>query len=251
MSIAVAVFPGTNCDQDILSAAAELVPECHARRCYFHEESLPPDTSVLFLPGGFAYGDYLRVGALAKTAPLMKAIRSFAEQGGRIVGICNGFQILCDAGLLPGALMPHASDTFFSRPVRVGLENIEGTVLAALDKQRELNWPISNHSGRYFISETGLADLEASKLIFLRYILPDMNTESNDVLGNRPGLHWAVPMASEFSDHEHALLRVGGIRNKAGTIFGLMPHPERAIGVLTGGRCGADGAAFMRLLLQG
>jgi phosphoribosylformylglycinamidine synthase I len=201
--IAVVVFPGSNDDRDAALALEQLgadpVLVWHAER------ELPPVAAVV-LPGGFSHGDYLRCGAIARFAPVMAAVRRFADEGGLVLGICNGFQVLCEAGLLPGVLRPNASLSFVCRDVPLRVERADTPFTARAERGRSLTIPVKHGEGCYFADEELLAELEASGQVVLRY-------ESN-------------PNGS--------LADVAGLVNEAGNVFGLMPHPEHAVDPLLG-----------------
>lgn len=199
MKIAVVQFPGSNCDADALNAF-KLTLGVPAEFVWHKEESLG-DADGVVLPGGFSYGDYLRCGAIAGFSPVMKAVKEFAASGGPVLGICNGFQVLCESGLLPGALI--ANNCLEFRCVTVGLKVEDSNEFfnrKAIGSMR-VRVPIAHQEGNYRIDEAGLAELEANKQVLLRY------TENPN----------------------GALNDIAGIRNKAGNVWGMMPHPERAI----------------------
>lgn len=199
MKIAVVQFPGSNCDADALNAF-KLTLGVPAEFVWHKEESLG-DADGVVLPGGFSYGDYLRCGAIAGFSPVMKAVKAFAASGGPVLGICNGFQVLCESGLLPGALI--ANNCLEFRCVTVGLKVEDSNEFfnrKAIGSMR-VRVPIAHQEGNYRIDEAGLAELEANKQVLLRY------TENPN----------------------GALNDIAGIRNKAGNVWGMMPHPERAI----------------------
>jgi phosphoribosylformylglycinamidine synthase I len=201
--IAVVVFPGSNDDRDAALALEQLgadpVLVWHAER------ELPPVAAVV-LPGGFSHGDYLRCGAIARFAPVMAAVRRFADEGGLVLGICNGFQVLCEAGLLPGVLRPNASLSFVCRDVPLRVERADTPFTTRAERARRLTIPVKHGEGCYFADEELLAELEASGQVVLRY-------ESN-------------PNGS--------LADIAGLVNEAGNVFGLMPHPEHAVDPLLG-----------------
>ena len=206
--VAVVVFPGSNDDRDAAwalgSVGAEPVP-------VWHEEPELPDVGAVVLPGGFSYGDYLRCGALARFSPVMAAVERFAADGGIVLGICNGFQILCEAGLLPGVLRPNASLSFVCRDVPVRVEVAEAPFTARCRVGQRLVIPVKHGEGCWF---GDVEALEASGQIVLRY-----EENPNGSLGD-----------------------VAAVRNEAGNVFGLMPHPEHAVDPLLGP---ADGALIL------
>jgi phosphoribosylformylglycinamidine synthase subunit PurQ / glutaminase len=205
--IAVVVFPGSNDDGDAAlafeSLGAEAAPVWHA------DPELPPVDAVV-LPGGFSYGDYLRCGAIARFAPVMDAVTRFAGDGGLVLGICNGFQVLCEAGLLPGALRPNASLSFVCRDVELVVERADTAFTARCEPGQRLTMPIKHGEGCYFADDELLAELEANGQIALRYT-ENPNGSVDDI---------------------------AGVSNEAGNVVGLMPHPEHAVDPLTGS---ADG----------
>jgi phosphoribosylformylglycinamidine synthase subunit PurQ / glutaminase len=206
--IGVVAFPGSNDDRDALGAleslGAEAVPVWHA------DERLP-DVAGVVLPGGFSYGDYLRCGAIARFAPAMRAVSEFAADGGPVLGICNGFQILCEAGLLPGALRPNASLSFICRDVDLRIERTDTPFTSLCEPGQRLTIPIKHGEGCWFADDALLAGLEANEQIVLRY-------EDN-------------PNGS--------IADVAGVVNAQRNVMGLMPHPEHAVDPLLGSTDGA------------
>lgn len=206
MQIAVLQFPGSNCDQDAVAAFSVVLGL--PTRLLWHKESSLGGADAVIVPGGFSYGDYLRCGAIARFSPVMRAVAEFAARGGPVLGICNGFQILCEAGLLPGALIRNTSLEFrcLTQPLKVEDSNAWfnrsqlGTVVRI---------PIAHGEGNYRIDPAGLAKLEANRQILFRYA---DTTGAVTPAGNPNG----------------ALDNIAGIRNEAGTVYGMMPHPERA-----------------------
>jgi phosphoribosylformylglycinamidine synthase I len=206
--IAVVVFPGSNDDRDAALALERLGAE--PTLIWHAERELPPVGAVV-LPGGFSYGDYLRCGAIARFAPVMEAVTGFAETGGLVLGICNGFQVLCEAGLLPGALRPNASLSFVCRDVRLRVERADTPFTGRAEAGQQLTIPIKHGEGCYFADPGLLAELEQNGQVVLRY-------EEN-------------PNGS--------VAAIAGVANEAGTVFGLMPHPEHAVDPLLGSDDGA------------
>ena len=202
--IAVIVFPGSNDDRDAVRAL-ELVGG-HGSLVWHADAQLPPDTAGVVLPGGFSYGDYLRCGAIARFAPVMDAVRDFAASGGPVLGICNGFQILCEAGLLPGVLRANRQLEFVCRDVAVRVEPTASPFLASCTAGDELVIPVKHGEGNWFADDELLAELEAGDQIALRYV-----EDVNGAVGN-----------------------VAGVVNEAGNVLGLMPHPEHAVDPLLG-----------------
>ena len=186
----------------------------------WHKQSeIPADTQLVVVPGGFSYGDYLRCGAIAQFSPIMKAIKEYALQGGRVLGICNGFQILCEAGLLPGALKRNENLHFISKIQTLRVVNKNNIFLRSYAKNQEIALPIAHADGNYFIDESGLEALRANEQILLEYV-----DNPNGSVGG-----------------------IAGVCNEAKNVFGLMPHPERAIEMVLGG---CDGVAMLDNLLQ-
>jgi phosphoribosylformylglycinamidine synthase I len=214
--IAVLVFPGSNDDRDAALALERLGAE---PILVWHAERELPAVGAVVLPGGFSYGDYLRCGAIARFAPVMTAVSRFADNGGLVLGICNGFQVLCEAGLLPGALRPNASLSFVCRDVRLRVERTDTPFTSRAETGQRLTVPIKHGEGCYFADEELLAALEQSGQVVLRY-------EEN-------------PNGS--------VAAIAGVANEAGTVFGLMPHPEHAVDPLLGS---ADGALVLGSLVD-
>ena len=210
MKVTILQFPGTNCEYDTqhafesLGATTEII--------WHKAESLPEDTDLLVVAGGFSYGDYLRSGAIAKFSPVMKAVIEYSKDGGKVLGICNGFQVLTEAGLLPGALKRNSGLHFISKHHYLKVENSENIFLEKLNKGDVVNIPIAHHDGNYFIDEAGLAELEENEQILLRYTDAEGTTQN--------------PNGSVSS--------IAGVCNKEKTVFGLMPHPERAMESILG-----------------
>jgi phosphoribosylformylglycinamidine synthase len=207
LRFAVIVFPGTNCDRDthhvltsVLKQEADLV---------WHQETELSRYDCLVLPGGFAHGDHLRAGAIARFSPIMAAVERFAVEGGPVIGICNGFQVLLEAGLLPGAMLPNAGRQFRCEWVWVRVESNRSLFLSGLTKGDVLRLPIAHGEGRYFTSDSMLRQLEEHDQIALRYCDADGNV-------------------TEAANPNGSLLGIAGISNRAGNVLGLMPHPERA-----------------------
>lgn len=198
MKVAILQFPGSNCDWDAEHAVQDVLDIPAAR--VWHKSPLPTETEAVIVPGGFSFGDYLRCGAIARFSPIMNDLKSFAENGGQILGICNGFQILCEAGLLPGALIRNDCLEFRCINQRVKVE--DSNQRFSPDKMGgELIVPIAHGEGNYRLEEDALVKLESNKQVLLRYV------------GNPNG----------------SINDIAGIRNEAGNVYGMMPHPERAV----------------------
>ena len=214
--IAVLVFPGSNDDRDAALALDRLGAE---PTLVWHAERELPAVGAVVLPGGFSYGDYLRCGAIARFAPVMGAVRRFADADGLVLGICNGFQVLCEAGLLPGALRPNASLSFVCRDVGLRVERTDTPFTSRAEAGRRLTVPVKHGEGCYFADAELLAELERNGQVILRY-------EEN-------------PNGS--------VAAIAGVTNDTGTVFGLMPHPEHAVDPLLGS---ADGAVILGSLVD-
>jgi len=208
--VAVLQFPGTNCEYDTKYAFEKLGAEVEI---VWHEETtLPTDTTLVVAPGGFSYGDYLRSGALAKFAPIMEAVKAYAANGGKVLGICNGFQVLTEIGLLPGALKRNDNLHFISKHHHLKIINNDNDFLKELEVGEIVNIPVAHHDGCYFIDDEGLAELNENGQVLLQYC---------DENGVNQVLNGSVD-------------QIAGICNKERNIFGLMPHPERAMETLLG-----------------
>lgn len=207
LDMAIVTFPGSNCDYDCFKAA-ELVGA--QPRYVWHRETSLGNPDVVVLPGGFSYGDYLRAGAIARFSPIMTDVIRFAQSGRPVLGICNGFQILCEAGLLPGALVRNKSLRFESRHVYVRVENDDTIFTTAYEEGDVLKWHIAHGMGNYVADEDVLEQLEAENRVVFRYVDADgVETEE------------ANPNGSAHN--------IAGIINEAGNVLGLMPHPERSV----------------------
>ena len=209
MKVVVLQFPGTNCEYDTKYAFEKLGAEVEI---VWHETKAISDADLVVVPGGFSYGDYLRSGALAKFAPVMDSVKEYASRGGKVLGICNGFQILTETGLLPGALKRNESLHFISKFNHLKVENNDNTFLGELSNGDVVNIPVAHHDGNYFIDEAGLEELKANGQILLKYC---------DADGKEISINGSVE-------------NIAGICNKEKNVFGLMPHPERAIETLLG-----------------
>ena len=210
MNVTVLQFPGTNCEYDTQYAFEKLGAKVTV--VWHKETSIPTNTDLVVIPGGFSYGDYLRSGAIARFAPVMDSVASYANSGGKVLGICNGFQILLEAGLLPGAMKRNDTLHFISKYNHLKIINNDNKFLEKLDVNEVVNIPVAHHDGNYFIDDDGLEELEKNDQILLKYC---------DENGNIESLNGSVS-------------QIAGISNKQKNIFGLMPHPERAIESILG-----------------
>ena len=207
--VAVIVFPGSNCDADTLAAARAAGSEAYF---VWHRDTQLRQADVVILPGGFSYGDYLRSGAIARFSPVMAAVAEHARAGGAVLGICNGFQTLCEAGLLPGALMRNARLRFLSRPAWGRDEQTDTPVTCLYEQGEQLEIPIAHGDGRYVVDARTAAELEATGRVVWRYVRDNPNGSTNDI---------------------------AGVTNAGHTIVGIMPHPERRNAPALGGQDGA------------
>jgi phosphoribosylformylglycinamidine synthase I len=213
--VGVVVFPGSNCELDVIEAVAHLGGD---GRLIWHADRSLGDVDAVILPGGFAHGDYLRPGAIARFSPIMDAVRSFADTGGPLVGICNGFQVLCEAGLLPGALQKNRGLKFLCAPVQLRSEASGTPLTEGVEPGTVLTIPINHFEGNYTCSRETLAELRAEERIVFRYV-DNPNGSTDDI---------------------------AGICSSGRNVVGLMPHPERASHPLLGS---TDGAVLLRSLL--
>lgn len=218
MKSAVIVFPGSNCDRD-LAVALEQVTGRKPAMVWHKDSELPEGTDFIGVPGGFSYGDYLRSGAMAARSPIMQAVKEAGRRGVPVIGICNGFQVLTEAGLLPGALMRNAKLSFVCRPVKLRVENSQSLFTAQYDRGETITFPVAHHDGNYQADSETLDRLEDEGRVAFRY-LEDCNGSARDI---------------------------AGILNNAGNVLGLMPHPERVIEPAHGG---TDGRRLFEGLLQ-
>ncbi|MFB6278341.1 MAG: phosphoribosylformylglycinamidine synthase subunit PurQ [Salinibacter sp.] len=210
----VVVFPGSNCDHDAHHAAANVFDQ--EARLIWHEEEQVGDVDVVIVPGGFSYGDYLRSGAIARFSPIMQDVVRFAEDGGLVFGICNGFQILCEAGLLPGTLMRNESLRFICKDTTLRVENAKTPFTNALTEGQVVTIPLSHGEGRYYADDEVLERIERNDQVLVRYSTPE----------------GAVTDEANPNGSVHG---IAGIVNQGGNVCGLMPHPERCVESLLGG----------------
>ena len=212
MKVAVVTFPGSNCDYDLYKAAQQVGGEA---TFVWHRERGLDDYDAVLLPGGFSYGDYLRAGAIARISPIMEDVVTFAGVGGPVLGICNGFQILCEAGLLPGALVRNASLRFESKDVLLRVERTDTLFTGGYGAGQILRVPIAHGEGNYEADEATLEGLEAEGRVVFRYV--DANGDATE--GANPNGSWH---------------NIAGIVNEQGNVLGMMPHPERAMEAILG-----------------
>jgi len=208
--VGIIQFPGTNCEYDTQNAFAAL--GCETQILWHKEDSIPEGTDLLVVAGGFSYGDYLRSGAIAKMSPIMKAVKEYAANGGKVLGICNGFQVLTECGLLPGALKRNEGLHFISRHHHLKVVSTNNTFLKKCSVDDVVNIPIAHHDGNFYIDAQGLAELYANDQVLLYY------TDETGTISNPNG----------------SVDSIAGICNTAKNVFGLMPHPERAMESLLG-----------------
>lgn len=219
MKFGVVVFPGSNCDHDVYHVARHVMDESAVY--LWHKDHDLQGVDAVILPGGFSYGDYLRAGAIARFSPIMNEVVSFASDGGLVLGICNGFQILTEVGLLPGALIPNTNMKFVCKTARIRVENSETPYTSEYKESQMLRMPIAHAEGRYYADQETLDLLRQKKRIIFRYV--DENNEPTQA-GNPNG----------------SLENIAGICNKEGNVLGMMPHPERACEGILGLTDGLD-----------
>jgi phosphoribosylformylglycinamidine synthase I len=226
MKFGVVVFPGSNCDRDCIHVTENVIGQ--PTKVIWHQDTDLGDVDCVVLPGGFSYGDYLRTGAIARFSPVMQAVQQFAADGGLVFGICNGFQVLCEAHLLSGALLQNAGLRFICRHVHVRVENTDTPFTRACQPGQVLTIPIAHHGGRYFADESTQKRLEDNGQIVMRYC---------DEAGN----------VTDQANPNGSVGNIAGICNERRNVFGLMPHPERAAEPLLGS---ADGRVLFESLIR-
>jgi len=225
MKIGVVVFPGSNCDHDVLHAIKDVLHQ--PAEFIWHQSQDVSGFDAILLPGGFSYGDYLRTGAIARFSPVMTAVARFAQAGGPVLGVCNGFQILCEAGLLPGALMRNAGLRFICRQVHVRVDSMTTPFTVAATHGQVLQMPIAHGEGNYVCDPATLAEIKRNDQIVFRYCTPDGSLDPE-----------ANPNGSLGS--------IAGVCSRERNVVGLMPHPDRAVEAALGS---ADGLVILRSLL--
>jgi phosphoribosylformylglycinamidine synthase len=226
--IGVVVFPGSNCDRDTIHALDLAGAEPVA---LWHEQATLDGVAAVVLPGGFAYGDYLRAGVIARFSPIMRAVADFAAADGLVLGICNGFQVLAEAGLVPGALLRNSSLRFAGREVAIAPERLDTAFTHALASQRPLRMPVAHGEGCYYADDATLDALERDGQVLFRYV---------DAAGAPAG-------PGDPGNPNGSLRAIAGVLNRAGNVAGLMPHPERAAEAILGSD---DGMGIIRSLVE-
>ncbi len=229
MKTAVIVFPGSNCDRDLATALGQAAGR-PAQMVWHKETALPPGLDLVAVPGGFSFGDYLRSGAIAARSPIMRAVVDFAGRGGTVLGICNGFQVLIEAGLLPGALMRNAGLKFVCRDVHLRVETSDSPFTCALNAGAVLRVPVAHHDGNYLADPQMLARLRDEDRVAFRYCRPDGSTAE----GGR-------------ENPNGSLDDIAGVLSPNRRVLGMMPHPERLADPALGG---TDGTGVFRSLLR-
>jgi len=226
VKVAVIVFPGSNCDHDAYHAVRHVLGQ--QAEFVWHKDTTLGGADAVILPGGFSYGDYLRTGAIARFSPIMQAVSAFAAEGGPVIGICNGFQVLLEAGLLPGAMLRNRSVRFQCEFVHVRVEQTDTPFTSACRSGQVLKMPIAHGEGNYFAEPDVLAELERERRVIFRYVTP-----SGDV--------------SDTANPNGSLQNIAGICSARRNVVGLMPHPERACESVLGS---ADGLTVFRSMVQ-
>jgi phosphoribosylformylglycinamidine synthase len=226
MKFGIVTFPGSNCDYDTFQAVVETLGEDAVM--LWHKDHDLQGSDVVILPGGFSYGDYLRPGAIARFSPIMQEVVQHADRGGPVIGICNGFQIACEAGLLPGALLRNASLKFVCAPIHLRVESVDTLFTSRYERGQTIVVPIAHGDGRYSADEETLERLEGEGQVVFRYAPSALEAE-------------------EAYNPNGSMRDIAGIVNGAGNVLGMMPHPERAVDALLGS---ADGLPLFESILQ-
>jgi phosphoribosylformylglycinamidine synthase subunit PurQ / glutaminase len=229
MKFGVVQFPGSNCDDDALYAIGSVIGQ--PVEFIWHQSEEISGFDAIILPGGFSYGDYLRTGAIARFSPVMKSVKRFARAGGLVLGVCNGFQILLEAGLLPGAMLRNQGLRFLCRQVHVRVENTDTPFTSGARPGQVLKIPIAHMEGNYFCDAATLADLDRNRQIIFRYARPDGGVEEHDREANPNG----------------SLAAIAGVCNRERNVLGMMPHPERAVETGLGS---TDGLVVLRSMVE-
>jgi len=226
MKSAVVTFPASNCNRDMFDGLEKVTGE--RPHAIWHQDTEIPNVDLIALPGGFSFGDYLRCGAMAARSPAIKAILDHANRGGYVIGVCNGFQVLTEMGLLPGALMRNKSLKFVCKTVQLKVENATSVFTNAYSQGQIIDVPVAHHDGNYFADDETLTALEDNNQVAFRYV---------DKLGN----------ATEAANPNGSQNNIAGIMNKRGNILGMMPHPERLVEDAQGG---TDGRGFFESIIN-
>jgi len=235
MKFGVVVFPGSNCDHDAFYAIGKILEK--PVEFIWHQSEDLAGCDAIILPGGFSYGDYLRTGAIARFSPVMKSVEKFAKSGGMVLGICNGFQILCEAGLLPGAMMRNSGLRFICRPVHIRVEETDTPFTCAAQQGQILKIPIAHSDGNYTVDEDTLAALEKNRQIVFRYT-------TRDGVGRSAAAREEADAAGNPNGSMH---NIAGVCNRERNVAGLMPHPERAV---ESALDSADGLVIFRSMVE-
>jgi len=226
MKFGVITFPGSNCDQDMIYVLETILKQEVVQ--LWHKDHDLQGADFIVLPGGFSYGDYLRSGAIANYSPIMKEVQEHAKNGGYVLGICNGFQILCESGLLPGTLLHNDHQKFMCKNVFLKADNNSSLINQSVSTEEVLNIPIAHAEGRYYATAEMLEELNSNDQVIYRYCSAD-GSLSND------------------SNPNGSVENIAGVCNKAGNVFGMMPHPERAADIELGN---TDGLKILQSLLE-
>jgi phosphoribosylformylglycinamidine synthase subunit PurQ / glutaminase len=237
MKFGVVQFPGSNCDDDAHHAIGAVIGQ--PVEFIWHQSQDVAGFDAIILPGGFAFGDYLRTGAIARFSPVMAAVNRFARSGGLVLGICNGFQVLLEAGLLPGAMMRNKGLRFLCRQVHIRVESTDTPFTCEAKRGQVLQVPIAHMEGNYFCDPATLAELERSDQIIFRYVHPDGRDAGDPSRG-------LAPEDDRVANPNGALAAIAGICNRERNVLGLMPHPERAVEAPLGS---ADGLVVLRSMV--
>ncbi|HEY0703532.1 MAG TPA: phosphoribosylformylglycinamidine synthase subunit PurQ [Candidatus Acidoferrales bacterium] len=238
MKFGVVQFPGSNCDDDALQAIRTVIGQ--PAEFIWHQSEDLGGSDAIVLPGGFAFGDYLRTGAIARFSPVMKSVERFARSGGLVLGVCNGFQILLEAGLLPGAMMRNQGLRFLCRQVHIRVEQTDTPFTSAAKPGQVLEMPIAHMDGNYFCEPATLAELERNNQIVFRYVAASSAGKNSE--NGQP-----LEAADQEANPNGSLQAIAGICNRERNVLGLMPHPERAVESPLGS---ADGLVIFRSMVQ-
>jgi phosphoribosylformylglycinamidine synthase subunit PurQ / glutaminase len=237
MKFGVVQFPGSNCDDDALHAIGSVVGQ--PVQFIWHQSRDVSGFDAIILPGGFAFGDYLRTGAIARFSPVMRGVERFAHSGGLVLGICNGFQILLEAGLLPGAMMRNKGLRFLCRQVHIRVESTDTPFTCSAARGQVLRMPIAHMEGNYFCDSATFAELERHDQIIFRYVHQDGSDSGDPSRG-------IAPEDDRAANPNGALAAIAGICNRGRNVLGMMPHPERAVEAPLGS---ADGLVVFRSMV--